>query len=189
LLKVLAAQHEEAIPFALTMIMKRLKVSWQLIRLATEAAKSKKAADVLDAPYAISVSMVLDHLDERRQALRNALTSNSILVARDILIGIHAIEHALRHQIDGLDDTGWGLRLNELMEATATELDAELHKLPDNVDHVLASYRSHRKGSPLGRLISIARKGHDALEDGLTYCRNLLTLSQGSAGHDRGTPS
>jgi hypothetical protein len=133
--------------------------------------------------------MVLDHLDERRQALHNAVKSNSILVGRDILIDIHCIEHALRHRIDGLDGTSWGLRLDELMEATDTELDAELNKLPDNVHHVLASYRSHRNGSPLSRVISLARRGRDALEDGLAYCRNFLAVPQRSSGRDRGTPS
>jgi hypothetical protein len=189
LLNRLASEHAEAVPFALTMIMKRLKAPWQLIRLATDAVKSRKAADIFEAPYAISVSMVLDHLDERRQALHNALTSNSILVARDILVDIHGIEHALRHRIDRLEGTAWGQRLDELMQATATELDVELHKLPDNVHHVLASYMPHQSESPLGRLMSFVSKGHRVLEDGAAYCRDLLAFTHRSAGHDRGRPS
>src|SRR5665647_1229341 len=48
------------IPFALTLVAKRLKTPWQLSRLATKAAPSKNAADIAATPYAITITMVLD---------------------------------------------------------------------------------------------------------------------------------
>ncbi len=87
--------HAEALPFALALVAKRLKTSWQLIRLATKAAPSKNAADIAATPYAIAVSMVLDRLDDKRSALRVALRNNRILVAKEILTDIYDTEYAL----------------------------------------------------------------------------------------------
>ena len=64
LLDAFGKQHADALPFALALVAKRLKTLWQLIRLATKAAPSKNAADVAAVPYAITVSMVLDRLDD-----------------------------------------------------------------------------------------------------------------------------
>ena len=62
--------YPDAVPFALTLVAKRLRTSWHLIRLATKAAPSKEAADIAATRYAIAVSMVLDSLDDKRSALR-----------------------------------------------------------------------------------------------------------------------
>ena len=63
LLDQFAAKHPEAMPFALTLVTKRLKAPWQLIRLATGIASSRDVGDVKATRYAITVSMVLDQLD------------------------------------------------------------------------------------------------------------------------------
>ena len=155
----------------------RLRTSWQLIRLATKPATSKAAADVARAPYAIAVSMVLDHLDDKRLALHDALKRKQIiLIAKDILTDIYAVEFALRVRIDQLDQSAWGERLNR----------------PDRRDR-----RSGRSGGepasrecrrtcwdraacaairPLaGRLTYLAWKGRDALAGGAAFCRKLVS--------------
>ncbi len=63
-----------ALPFALALVAARLKTPWQLIRLATKASRSMNAADVAGTPNAIAVSMVLDQIDDKRQALRLAIS-------------------------------------------------------------------------------------------------------------------
>src|SRR5262249_46605111 len=47
--------NPQALSFALTLVARRLKTSWQLVRLATKAAASKSAADVAATPYGIAV--------------------------------------------------------------------------------------------------------------------------------------
>jgi hypothetical protein len=73
------------------------------------------------------------------------------------------------------------------MQATASELEVELHKLPDNVHHVLAAFMPHRGASPLGRLVALVSKGHRMLEESAAYCRDLLAFAHRPAGHDRGS--
>src|SRR5579859_457188 len=96
LLDAFAAKHSETIPFALTMVGKRLKAPWQLMHLATKTARSKDARDIATTRYAISVAMVLDGIDDKRMALHHALKTNRVAVAKDILTDIYDIEHALR---------------------------------------------------------------------------------------------
>ena len=113
LLKAFEKNHADALPFALALVARRLKTPWQLIRLASKAAPSKNAVDIAAAPYAITVSMVLDRLDNRRTALRVALKNNRVLVAKEILTEIYDTEYALRVRIDQLDESEWGQRLDE----------------------------------------------------------------------------
>lgn len=172
LMDAFATKHPEAMPFALTMVLKRLKTPWQLIRLATETAPSRNAKDIAATPYAISVSMVLDHLDDKRILLKHALKSNRVAVAKDIVIEIYEIEHGMRVGIDQLDQSDWGRRLDELMAAVATDLKAEFQTLPENIHHVLGSHKL-RHAAP-GLLTYLTRKSRDALTGGVTYCQGLL---------------
>ena len=95
--------HPDALPFALALVARRLKTSWELVRLATRIAASKSVADVAATPYACVVPMVLDRLDDKRLALRVALKHNRVLVARDLLADIYDTEYALKVRIDGIE--------------------------------------------------------------------------------------
>jgi len=158
----------------------RLRTSWHLIRLATKPAPSKNAADIAATPYAITVSMVLDRLDDRRSALRVALKNNRILVAKELLTEIYDTEYALRVRIDQLEDSGWGPRLDNLMNAITALVEAEVSRFPDNVGHILGSrsLRSHQ--SLAGRLTYLAWKGRDAVTEGAAYCKKLISRSEKS---------
>jgi hypothetical protein len=174
LLNDFAKKNADAVPFALTLVAKRLKPHWQLMRLATKAAATKSATDVAATPYAIAVSMVLDLLDDKRMALRVALKNNRVLVAKELLADIYDTEYALQVRIDGLDDSEWGKRLRSLMEAIAVLVEAELSRFPEDVGHVLGSrsLRSHQ--SLAGRLTYLAWKGRDAVNEGAAFCKKLI---------------
>jgi hypothetical protein len=166
--------HAEALPFALALVTKRLKTPLQVMYLATQATPSKNAADIAAASYAITVSMVLDRLDDKRLALRAPLKNNRVQVAREILIEIYEIEYALQSSIDLLDESPWGERLRNLMDAVAALVDAEVSRFPDNVGHVLKSRSLRRHRSLTGRLTHLAWKGRDAVREGAAYCKKLI---------------
>ena len=174
LLDALANTGKQAVPFALTLIAKRLKTPWQLIRLATKAAASKTAADVAATPYASAVTMVLDLIEDKKLALRFALRNNRVLVAKEILTAIYDTEYALQVRIDDLEQSDWGIRLHQLMEAIAALVEAEVSRFPDNVGHVLGSrsLRSHQSLS--GRLTNLAWKGRDAMTGGAAFFKGLI---------------
>jgi hypothetical protein len=182
LLDAFAKNHADVIPFALTLVAKRLAIQWQLIRLATKAAPSKNAADIATVPYAIAVSMVLDRIDNRRATLRGALKKNRVLVAREILTDIYDTEYALQVRIDRLDESDWGKRLHELMDAIATLVAAEVARFPDNIGHVLGSRSLRSHNSLAGRLTYLAWKGRDVMSGGAAYCKKLIGQPQKSSG-------
>jgi hypothetical protein len=174
LLDAFAKTHADVLAFALTLVARRLKPSWQLIRLATKAASGKNAADVAATRYAITVSMVLDRLDDRRTTLRVALKNNRVLVAKELLTEIYDTEYALRVRVDRLDESEWGQRLNSLLRAIAALVELEVSRFPDNVGHVLGSRSLHSHDSLAGRLTYLAWKGRDALAGGAALCRKLV---------------
>jgi hypothetical protein len=180
LLDALGENNADALPFALTLVARRLKTSWQLFRLASKAAASKSAADLAATRYAITVSMVLDRLEDKRSLLRVALKNNRVMVAREILKDIYDTEYALQVRIDLLDESDWGARLRSLMEAIATLVEAEVSRFPDNVGHVLGSRRLRSHQSLAGRLTSLAWKGRDAVSGGAAYCRKLISQPEKS---------
>jgi hypothetical protein len=118
--------------------------------------------------------MVLDHLDARREALCHALKQKHVVMARDILVDIYDIEYALRVRIDRLDECDWGRRLNSLMQAVATPVEAEIRSIGGSLHHVLGSQALHSHDTLTGRLTYLAWKGRDALSDSVAYCRKLV---------------
>jgi hypothetical protein len=166
--------HPDAVPFALTLVARRLKTSWQLVRLATKTAASKSAADVAATPYACVVAMVLDRLDDKRLALRIALRNNRVLVARDLLADIYDTEYALKVRIDGIESCEWGIRLQQLMDAISALVAAEVSRFPANVGHVLGSRRLRSHDTLGGKLSYLAWKGRDAVQDGAAAFRKLI---------------
>jgi hypothetical protein len=166
--------HPEVLPFALALSAKRLKTSWQLIRLATKAAPTKSAADVAATPYGCVVTMVLDRLDDKRLALRRALRNNRPLIARELLAEIYDTEYALRVRIDGIESCEWGVRLQQLMDAIDTMVSVEVSRFPDNVGHILGSRRLRSYDTLGGRLSYLAWKGRDAVHDGALAFRKLI---------------
>jgi hypothetical protein len=163
-LKALKAKNADAIPFALTIVMRRLAMPWQLLHLATKMVDSKAPAAIAGAPYALAVSMVIDQISERRLLLAMAMRSNRVLVAKGILKEIYAIEAALKAQIE-LGDSDWGKRLREEMEAVAAELDAEVERSRTNIGNLSHVLIGLRPGASLKERLALAvEKGRSVIE-------------------------
>ena len=174
LLDAFRKHHPVALPFALTLVARRLKTFWQLVRLATKAAPSKKAVDIAATPYAIAVSMVLDRLEDKAAALRAALKNNKVIDAKELLAEIDDAEYALQACIDRLDQSDWGVRLRGAMDRIATVIETEVSRFPKEVGHVLGSRSLRRHQSLAGRLRSLASNGRDALSSGAARCLEFI---------------
>lgn len=174
LLDVFRAKNPDAVPFALTLVAKRLKEPWQILRLATKAARSKNVDDVVVTPYAIAVPMVLDQLEDKRIALRVALRNNRVVPAKEILTSIYNTEYAIQVRLDRLGGSDWGKRLQHIMHEILTMVEAEVNRFPDEVAHVLGSNRLHAHRSLAGRLTYLAWKGRDVFHDGAAAVKRLI---------------
>jgi hypothetical protein len=174
LLDSFAKKNADAVAFALALVALRLKTPWQLMRLATKAARSKKAADVAATPYAVAVSMVLDRLEDKRLVLLLALKHNRVIIARDTLTEIYEIEYALQVRIDEFAASEWGRRLQDIMDTIAALVEAEISRFPDEVGHVLGSRSLRHHQSLGGRISYLAWKGRDAITDSVSFCKGLI---------------
>jgi hypothetical protein len=166
-LNTLKGAHADAVPFALTIVARRLAAPWQLLHLATKAVESKAPAAIAATPYALVVSMVLDQIDEKRPLLAVALRDNRVIVAKAILKEIYAIETALKAQIE-LGNSDWNGRLRDLMAQVTAALDAEVEKSRancGNLTHVLASSDLRPALSLKDRLTEAVKKGRTMIAD------------------------
>lgn len=174
LLDEFGKQSATALPFALTLVAKRLRTFWQLVYIATTATPGRNAADIAATPYAIAVSMVLDRLEDKGTALRVALTNNRVLVAKEILSEIYDAEHALRVRICRLEQSDWGMRLDHIINTVVAAVDAEVSQFPEQVGHVLESLSQRRRQSLSECLTTMAWKGRDAFNSGMASCMKLM---------------
>ena len=185
LVDAVSAKHPEALPFALAIVMKRLSRPWQIVLLALRASHSRVAEHLAATRYALGVTMVLDHLDDRRRALKQALKHARIEPAKEILTDIYDIEYHLHDWIARLDQSDWEARLHDFMAALAQDLLAEYQALPGEGDihgdlhHVLEGIE--RRHPTAGLLHSLWWKGRDALAGGASYCQRLVGLDHREA--------
>ena len=163
----LAAAGPEAVPFALTLVARRLKVYWQLIRLATKAATTKDAAEIAAMPYAVAVPMVLDQIEDQAEILRDTLRSQHIPKAKEKLSDIYNTEYAVRVRID-LPGSDWEARLDDIMDLVYEALDTETIELPSGLRHVLKSRGLKQHMTLVGQLTRLGWLCRDAVSDSVT---------------------
>lgn len=158
----LAAARPDAVPFALTLVTTRLKVPWQLIRLATKAATTKDAAEIAATPYAVAVPMVLDQIEDQAEALREALRDQHIPHAKELLSDIYSTEYAVRVRVD-LPGSDWEARLDDIMDLVYEALDTETIELPAGLRHVLKSRGLKQHMTIMGQLTRLGWLCRDAV--------------------------
>jgi hypothetical protein len=169
----LAAAHPDAVPFALTAVLRRTTPYWQLIRFATKAVETKDPYDIAETRYAIAVIMVFDQMDDQVDALRAALRDDRIVRAKEILAGIYDTEYALQCRME-LEDSYWGDRLDAIMDQVSQVLDTEVREMPDGLHHILRARGLRPYLSLSGQLARIGWKCRDALSDSMASARNLV---------------
>ncbi|MDN5006110.1 hypothetical protein ACFQZO_35225 [Bradyrhizobium sp. GCM10027634] len=165
LLTALKARRADAVPFALTIVAKRLETPWELLSIATVPADDRTAARIAASPFAIAVSMVIDQIEEKHVLLLFALRNNRPVRAKEIVGEIYRIEEALRTQIE-LKGSGWAQQLDDLMTIVQAEIDAEISTIPGDhrhLTHILESPRlrpDHSFGHKVGHMFE---KGWDVV--------------------------
>jgi hypothetical protein len=178
-LDAFAADHGEAVPFALAVVARRLTAPWQLIRLATKDAETKDADEIAATPYGFAVTMVLDRLEDQLDVLRAALEAEHIMRAKELLTDIYDTEYALRVRID-LPDTAWGDRLDGTIEGVSRAVESEASNFPAGLRHVLHSSRLKHHQSLMGQLTRLGWKFRDALSGVTMPGRQLVATVRSS---------
>lgn len=165
LLSALKAKRIDAVPFALTIVAKRLETPWELLSIATGPVDDRAAARIAASPFAIVVSMVLDQIEEKHLLLLFALRNNRPVRAKEIVSEIYRIEEALRTRIE-LKGSDWAQHLEDLMMAVQTAVNAEINSIPGDhrhLTHILESPRLRPDHSFSHKVGHIFEKGWDVV--------------------------
>lgn len=165
LLSALKAKRVDAVPFALTILAKRLETPWELLSVATVPANDRAAARIAASPFAIAVSMVLDQIEEKHLLLLFALRNNRPVRAKEIVGEIYRIEEALRTQIE-LKGTDWAQHLDQLMTIVQAAINAEIDSIPSDhrhLTHILESPRLRPDHSFSHKVGHMFAKGWDVV--------------------------
>jgi hypothetical protein len=131
------ARHRETFLYALLLVMSRLGMPWQLIRLAVRAADSDIAARVADTPFAVAVTVVLADVERMLGRLRDALKGGSASAIGALLKEIHDAARALRSEMDLSGDSPWARQLAGIRTGVSALLKAEIDSTPGRVRRLL----------------------------------------------------
>jgi hypothetical protein len=131
------ARHRETFLYALVLVMSRLGMPWQLIRLAVRAADSDVAARIADTPFAVAVTVVLADVERILGRLRDALKGGSAPAIGALLKDIHDAARALRTEMDLSGDSPWARQLAGIRTGVSALLKAEIDSTPGRVRRLL----------------------------------------------------
>jgi truncated hemoglobin YjbI len=131
------ARHRDIFLYALLMVLSRLAVPWQLIRLAIKAAESDIAARIAETPFAVAVDIVLTDIERMVEDLAAALKGGRSENVAAGLKDIHDAVRALRTEMDLSGDSSWARQLAAIRAEVSELLTTEIENAPGQVRRLL----------------------------------------------------
>lgn len=130
-----AAPHADVFLYGLILVMGRLYVPWQLIRIAPRAAESDDPARIAATPYAVAVAIVLGEVECMVKELRAELKARRPVTS--LLKGIHDAARGLRTEMDLAVDSPWSRQLAAVRTEVSDLLKAEIESTSARVRRLL----------------------------------------------------
>jgi len=137
LLDTVNGRRRELFPLSLVLVMSRLAVPWQLIRLATRAADSDVATRVSETPYAVAVNVVLAEVERLVRQLTRDLKRGQAAQVTALLKDIHDAARGLRTEMDLAVDSPWSRRLSAVRAEISALLKYHVESMPSRVRRLL----------------------------------------------------
>lgn len=172
LIDSVAGQRDDVYLFGLLIVMGRLPVPWQLIRIATRAADSDDTARVAETPYAVAVTIVLGEIECMVRDLRADLKRGRSVTS--LLKSLHDAGRVLRTEMDLGVETPWGRKVASIRAEISNILKAEIENTPGRVRRLLRP-RSEKEIAPGSMLDGIDVGEVEALVEFVGACRNYAS--------------
>jgi hypothetical protein len=166
--------HPEVFLYALILVMSRLSVPWQLVRLAVKAAESDVASKIMNSPYAVAVTIVLGEMERILGILRNEMKRGLFVAAGERLKELHDGARLLRTELDLSGDSPWARQLTAMRSEISNLVRAELDTVPGRVRRLLRQ----RKASEIraGAVLDATEvQETEALIEFANACRNYAS--------------
>jgi hypothetical protein len=165
----LAARKTDIFVCGLVLVMGRLALPWQLIRLATRAAESDDAARVAETPFADAVAIVLSEIECMVSELRVELKARRPVTS--LLKGIHDAARGLRTEMDLSVNSPWSRQLAAIRTDISALLKAEIESTPGRVRRLLR-LRLPNRIAPRSLLDAIDVSDTEMLVEFVDACRS-----------------
>jgi hypothetical protein len=129
--------HPDVFVYALILVMGRLAVPWQLVRLAVHAADSDVAAKIVGTPFGVAVTIVLGEIERILSALRNDVKRGRFAPASERLKDIYDAARLLRTEMDLSGDSPWARQLTTIRSEISSLVKTEIETVPGRVRRLL----------------------------------------------------
>ena len=136
-LNVPTLQTPLLLPFALSMVMRRLAAPWQIIRLAIKMAASDDELRVAATPFGIAVGLALHDMFCLADNLRKDIRRGQLANVGNHLKTLHDAVRGLRTELDLRHDSNWGKQLASIRADISNTLQSEIDSVPGRVRRIL----------------------------------------------------
>jgi hypothetical protein len=166
--------HPDVFLYALILVMGRLAVPCQLIRLAIKAAESDQASRVAGTPYAIAVTIVLEEMERVLSVLRANVKSGQFAAVGGQLKDIHDAARVLRTEMDLAGDSPWARQLATLRAEVSNLVKSQIETVPGRMRRLLRP-RKPNEITPGAMLDATDVAETEALIEFVATCRNYAS--------------
>ena len=130
-------QTPQLLPFALSLVVKRLAAPWQIVRLASRMAASDDELRVAATPYGVAVTIALHDLSCVAATLRSDIKRGRFNDIAEHLKILHDGVRGLRTELDLRNDSTWGKQLASIRAGISGALQSEIESVPGRVRRLL----------------------------------------------------
>jgi hypothetical protein len=130
-------QTPQLLPFALSLIIRRLTAPWQIIRMAIKMAASDDEIRVAATPYGVAVTIALHDLSCLAASLRKDIKRGDFDNVTEQLKTLHDGVRGLRTELDLRNDSTWGKQLTSIRADISDALQSEIETVPGRVRRIL----------------------------------------------------
>jgi hypothetical protein len=173
-LNVPTLQTPQLLPFALSLVMRRLVAPWQIIRLAIKMAASDDEIRVAATPYGVAVTIALHDLSYLAAGLRNDIRRGHLDNVGEQLKTLHDGVRGLRTELDLRNDSIWGKQLTSIRADISNSLQSEIDSVPGRVRRILRQ-RPDKDISAGARIDPTEVEEVAALIDFVAVCRTYAS--------------
>jgi hypothetical protein len=124
-------------PYALVMVLGRLAVPWQLIRLAVKAVESDDAVRIAASSYALAVTITLADIQRMVEELKTDLQRGEAIAVLALLKCIHDAVRGVRTELDLSADSAWARQLAAIRSEISNLLRSEIESVPGRMRRLL----------------------------------------------------
>src|SRR6266403_2991199 len=173
-LNVASLQTPQLLPFALSLVLRRLAAPWQIIRLAIKMAASDDEIRVAATPFGIAVTLALHDLSFLAACLRTDIRRGQLDNVAEQLKILHDGVRGLRTELDLRNDSAWGRQLTSIRADISNSLQSEIDSVPGRVRRILRQ-RADKDISAAPKIDASEVEETAALIDFVATCRTYAS--------------